>query len=538
MPHRLLAAIVLLSWAIIPLPVLGAENDKVAAELKSIIDSGEPAIGNEDNDDRIIEVYIFYASDRDYKPLWVRDNGPKSKAREVIDVFKAAPEMGLNPANYHVTEIERRMTARDPRGLAELELLLTRAFIDFGRDINRGRILPQQAGTENAIVATELGALTLIDGAENADSIAHYVATLEPQTEAYRDLKRGLVTYRGIAAKGGWPTIAKGPTLKPGMKDPRVPTLRRYLAITDDFDNEGSGDTYDAPLVEAMKRFQSRFGLFDDGIITQTVLDVMNVPVSDRIRQIEVNLERRRWIKDDPGRYYFLINVADQTLQVIRDNQVIHWARLVVGKPYSSTPVFSEKMRYVVLNPYWNVPPSIANHEYLPKLKKNPGALQRESIRVFSGSGGNAREVSPYSVDWAKLTRISYSLRQDPGAKNALGRAKFMFPNRFNVYLHDTPAKNLFARDLRVFSHGCMRVEYPLDLAALLLKDQGWTREKIDAQVASGKQRVINLAKPIPVHVIYVTAWSDRTGAVAFRRDVYGRDKRLIEALGDGLPPD
>jgi len=260
------------------------------------------------------------------------------------------------------------------------------------------------------------------------------------------------------------------------------------------------------------------------------------VPVGERIRQIEANLERRRWMEDNPGRYYISVNVADQTLQVLRDGQVIHWARLVVGKPYSSTPVFSELMRYVVLNPYWNVPPSIATREYLPKLKRSPGALSRESIRIFSGSGGNAHEINPASVDWASLTRMPYSLRQDPGPKNALGRVKFMFPNRFNVYLHDTPAKNLFARDLRVFSHGCMRVEYPLDLAALLLKDQGWTHEKINAQVDSNQQRVINLAKPVPVHVTYITAWADETGTVEFRRDVYGRDKRLIAALGEGLP--
>jgi murein L,D-transpeptidase YcbB/YkuD len=524
---RLIVAFVILIGAAIPAPADAADNERVAAELKSIIDSGEPAIGNEDNDERIVEVYVFYASDRDYKPLWVRDSGPKSKA-----------EMGLNPANYHVSEIEHRMTAGGPRGLAELELLMTRAFIDFGRDISRGRILPQQAGSENAIVAKELGALTLIDGAEAASGIAGYVKTLEPQTDAYRDLKRALAVYRGIAAKGGWPLIAKGAALKPGMEDPRIPTLRRYLIITGDLDQSaaGSGESYGAALVDAVKHFQSRNGLAEDGIISETTLAVMNVPIADRILQIEANLERRRWMEDNPGRYYLSVNVADQTLQVVRDGQVIHWARLVVGKPYSSTPVFSEMMRYIVLNPYWNVPPSIATREYLPKLKRNPGALSRESIRIFTGNGGSEREISPSGVDWSKLTRMPYSLRQEPGAKNALGRAKFMFPNRFNVYLHDTPSKSLFAKDLRIFSHGCMRVEYPLDLAALLLKDQGWTRAKIDAQVAAGKQRVINLAKPIPVHVIYVTAWSDKTGTVEFRRDVYGRDKRLIEVLGNGLP--
>jgi len=454
-------------------------------------------------------------------------------------VFKAATEMGLNPANYQVAEIERRMGASDPHALAELELLLTRAFIDFGRDISRGRILPQQAGSDNAIVSKELGPLTLIDGAENADSIAAYVKTLEPQSDAYWRLKKALADYRGIAAKGGWPTIAKGPVLKPGMSDPRVPEIRRYLTITGDLDQaaHGSGEKYDNVLAGAVKHFQLRQGLTEDGIIAQTMLDVMNVPVIDRIRQIEANLERRRWMEDNPGRYYISVNVADQTLQVIRDGQVIHWARLVVGKPYSSTPVFTETMKYIVLNPYWSVPSSIAAKEYLPKLKRNPGALNGEAIRIFAGTGGNTHEVDPHSVDWSKLNGMPFSLRQDAGGKNALGRVKFMFPNRFNVYLHDTPSKSLFAKDLRIFSHGCMRVEYPLELAALLLKDQGWTRERIDSQVATGQQRVINLARPVPVHVTYITAWADETGSVEFRRDVYGRDQHVIQALGEGLPP-
>ncbi len=245
------------------------------------------------------------------------------------------------------------------------------------------------------------------------------------------------------------------------MKDARVPLIRRYLAITGDLkDNkEPDSTTYDPALVEAMKDYQSHNGLTDDGIVAQTTLKIMNVPIVERIRQIETNLERRRWMEDDPGKYYISVNVADQTLQVIRDGQMIHWARLVVGKPYASTPVFTETMKYVVLNPYWSVPPSIATKEYLPKLKGDPGFLRSQNIRIL---GSDGHEIDPYSVNWSGLSRMPYSLRQDPGPKNSLGRVKFMFPNRFNVYLHDTPSKSLFAKDLRIFSHGCMRLENPL----------------------------------------------------------------------------
>ena len=519
---------------------VAADNEKVAAELRTIIDNGEPAIGNEDNDERIVEVYVFYAADRDFKPLWVRDSGPKAKSREVLAVFKAAGEMGLNPGNYRVAEIENRLHAGTPRELAELELLLSRAFIDFGRDINRGRILPSSATSENAIVAREIGALTLIDGAEAADSIAAFVETIEPTTREYRRLKSALASYRKMAAGGGWPIVPKGPALKPGNRDARVPALRTRLQVSGDLDASAAagGDAYDPALEAAVRKFQTRHGLIEDGIVAQTTLESLNVPVAGRIRQIELNLERRRWMDDDLGSDYTFVNVADQELKVVRNGQTVHTARVVVGKPYSRTPVFSETMKYIVLNPYWNVPPSIANKEYLPKLKEDPAYLMRQSIRIFAGSGDAAGEIDPYSVDWPSLNRMPYSLRQDSGGKNALGQVKFMFPNRFNVYLHDTPSKSLFAKDLRIFSHGCMRVENPLDLAALLLAGQGWTRKKIDAAVASGKQRVINLAKPIPVHVTYLTAWVNEDGSVNFRRDVYDRDKQLASALAGSLPPD
>ena len=531
---RLIAYLPLIILLCLAAPAFAAENEQVAAELHKIIDSGEPVMGDQQSDDRIVEVYVFYAADRNYKPLWVRDNGPKSKAKDVLEVFRNAGKMGLNPNNYRIAQIERMMTAKTPRELAELELLLSRAFIDFGRDINRGVVLPNEASRENAITSKELGALTLIDGAENADVIADYVRTLEPQTPEYQRLKGALATYRDIAKKGGFPVIPKGAALKPGMQDKRVPLIRQYLLLTGDLPAgaDQASETYDPDLLAAVKWFQFRHGLTDDGILAQTTFEAMGVPVASRIRQIELNLERRRWMDDDLGQYYILVNVADQELKVVKDGKTVHTSRVVVGKPFTRTPVFSEKMKYVVLNPYWNVPPNIANGEYLPKLKRNPGVLARENIRVFNASGN---QVDPYSVNWSGLSRMPFSLRQDSGGKNALGKVKFMFPNRFNVYLHDTPSKSLFSKDLRIFSHGCMRVQNPLDLAQLILADEGWSRERIDAAVAKGGERIINLKKQIPVHVTYLTAWVNKDGAVNFRRDPYKRDEQLAEALTGAL---
>lgn len=531
---RLIAYLPLFVLLILATPSYATENEQVAAELRKIIDAGEPVMGDQQTDDRIVEVYVFYAADRDYKPLWVRDSGPKAKAQDVLDVFRNAGKVGLNPNNYRIAQIERMMTAKTPRELAELELLLSRAFIDFGRDINRGVVLPNEASRENAITSKELGALNLIDGAENADYIADYVRTLEPQSPEYQRLKGALATYRDIAKKGGFPVIPKGPALKPGMRDKRVPLIRQYLLLVGDLPAGANADSdlYDPDLLAGVKWFQFRHGLTDDGILAATTFEAMAVPVASRIRQIELNLERRRWMDDDLGPYYIMVNVADQELKVVKDGKTIHTAKVVVGKPYTRTPVFSEKMKYVVLNPYWNVPPNIANGEYLPKLKRNPGALSRERIRVFNASGN---QVDPYSVNWSALSRMPYSLRQDSGGKNALGKVKFMFPNRFNVYLHDTPSKSLFDKDLRIFSHGCMRVQNPLDLAALILADEGWSRERIDSTIAQGGQRIISLKQQIPVHVTYLTAWVNKDGAVNFRRDPYNRDEQLAEALTGAL---
>jgi murein L,D-transpeptidase YcbB/YkuD len=253
--------------------------------------------------------------------------------------------------------------------------------------------------------------------------------------------------------------------------------------------------------------------------------------VQDRIRQMVLNLERRRWMTDDLGDFYVFVNLADAYLKVVQDvggrEKTVHTARLVVGKPYQRTPVFSENMSYVVFNPNWGVPSSIANKEYLPKLKTDAGFLARQKIRIFAGS----KEVDPFSVNWNALSRMPYQLRQDPGDGNALGRIKFMFPNPYNVYIHDTPSKSLFAKEERFFSHGCMRVQDPEMLGEVLLGSQGWTLDKIKAQIGSGKQKIVNLDKKVPVHVTYLTAWVNKDGSAHFRNDVYGLDKELATAL-------
>jgi murein L,D-transpeptidase YcbB/YkuD len=524
-------ALVVLTAALNPARTLAANNEDVASAIEAFITSGQINLGSERDDERMFQIFTYY-HDRNFKPIWTRDGGVKTKGRMLLRVLRNAGEHGLDPQNYYIEDIAERIDATNPEVLAELDLLLSDVFSDFARDLSQGRIDPSTISRDLAIKPHGPGPLYLIDGAEQADDLLPYIEQIKPQTARYDRLKSALADYRKIAADGGWPKIAAGPAIKPGNDGARVPVLREILTIMGDLKVTGTGNTYDTALVDAVKAFQLRHGRNPDGVIGPSTLKALNVPVEKRVEQMVLNLERRRWMDDDLGKLYIFVNQADQALKVVRNEngreKTIHTARLVVGKPYHRTPVFSRKMRYVVINPYWNVPTSIANNEYLPKLRRNPGVLVKEKVRLINASG---KFVDPYSVNWHAVRRVPYRLRQDTGPGNALGRIKFMFPNKFNVYIHDTPSKNLFARESRYFSHGCMRLQHPEQLGQILLGPQGWSAKRIAAQIASGKRRIVNLKSHVPVHVTYLTAWVNKDGSVHFRDDIYGRDKVLAKAL-------
>ena len=505
-------------------------NEQVASVIEQFITSGHVDLSSQVDKERLFQIFTFY-HDRDFKPIWTRDSGPKSKAKVLLQALKSARDHGLDPAKYAIPDLEMRINSTNPEELAEFDLLMTDVFADFGRDLSQGQVIPSDLD-DTHVQPHGPGPLNLIDGAEAADDLGPYLDSLAPQTPQYARLRDKLATYRAIAAMGGWPRISAGETLKPGMADARVPAMRRMLAITGDYpgDPNVSSHSYDPDLVAAVQSFQDRHGLSVDGVVGPASHAALDVPVEARIRQMEINMERRRWMPDDLGERYVFVNIADAYLKVVEDRgdreKTVLGARLVVGKPYTRTPVFSHEMSYVEINPSWGVPASIANKEFLPKLKQNPGALQAQNIRMFADQS----EVDPWRVDWASLNRMPYQLRQDPGPTNALGRIKFMFPNKYSIYIHDTPSKNLFERDSRFFSYGCMRVQYPEALAEVLLGDQGWTIDRIRAQIDSGQKKVVNLKTKIPVHITYLTAWVNKDGTVHFRNDVYDRDPQLAAA--------
>jgi len=349
------------------------------------------------------------------------------------------------------------------------------------------------------------------------------------------NLRNVLASYRAQASNGGWPIVPANLKLKPGQKSPHIEVLARRLTASGDYPGPtatpGSPGVYDTTLQEAVKRFQRRHGLTDDGVVSPAVIAEMNVPLERRIAQIELNLERWRWLPRDLGERHILVNIPEYRLEVWDRGRVPVTMRVVVGKTDTPTPIFNDEMTHVVFSPYWNVPPDIAQGETLPEVMKDPGFLERTNMEVVDSEGNT---LDPSSIDLQDPAK--YRFRQRPGAHNSLGLVKFMFPNQFNVYLHDTPSDSLFARASRSFSHGCVRLEQPFALAQYVLGDQPeWTRERIDQAMHALEEKHVKIRKPIPVYLAYWTARVAADGILQFRKDIYGIDARLTALLAERI---
>jgi murein L,D-transpeptidase YcbB/YkuD len=353
----------------------------------------------------------------------------------------------------------------------------------------------------------------------------------------YVRLRDTLAFYRSIQERGGWPGVPVGPMMSRGATGERITALKHRLIVSGDLpiSQRGDGAIFDEALEEAVRRFQRRHGLDVDGVVGPATLEALNVSVNERIRQIKKNMERWRWVPHDLGIRIIAVNIAGFWLQALEKNRPILEMRVVAGKRYTRTPVFRARMTHAVFRPYWNVPSSIARKEMLPLIKRDPGYLEKNRLRVFRGWDPENGEIDPKNIDWSQLAphHFPYRLRQDPGPMNALGRVKFVFPNRFNVYLHDTPERELFARTVRGFSHGCIRVEKPVELAQFVLRDDPrWTRERILLAMEEGSaNQIVRLHEPITVHIEYWTAWVDEDGTAQFRKDIYEWDELLEEEL-------
>ena len=491
----------------------------------------------------------FYL-ERTYRPAWSDNDGPLSIADSLIAGIRNSYRDGLHPEDYHLEAIENILsTIRDRQRrnqplnhlrLVDLDLLLTDAFLVLGSHFLGGRVDPVTLDPDWHPSRREINLGTVLHDALANQRIQHSLKNLLPRHPDYFRLRESLAYYRTVKDDGGWPLIPEGPTMRKGDTGERIKALHKRLVLAGDYSEESLSDehifddTFDGTLEQAVIRFQKRHGLGTDGLVGRETLAQLNTYVEQRLQQVLLNMERWRWLPQSLGDRYILVNIANFELDVIENGESVMNMRVIVGRHYRRTPVFTGRMTYLVFSPFWNIPPGITANDVLPQIRKDISYLATNNIRVFRGWGADAPEVDPATVDWSAITPRNnpYRFRQDPGPNNSLGLVKFMFPNRFNVYLHDTPARELFARVQRDFSSGCIRIENPVGLSEYLLADRPeWAREAITAAMRRTTERTVTLLRPIPVHILYWTAWATDDGTIHFRRDIYNRDQRLYDAL-------
>lgn len=512
-------------------------NDTIRTRMGAI-DLNFPisALGNIlSGDDALSRFY----RERNYTLAW-------SHAADRLALLKtiaAAERHGLAPADYNLGQLERVATRDtselDAEAQADIDLLLTDSALLLASHLRHGKVNAESLHPEPSADHPDRNIENLLTRALESGDVGVALSRLAPSDPGYQQL---LDARAFMAALMGtpWQSIGEGTTIRPGGVDMRLTLIRQRLsalgdhAVVDDHRARVGIPRYDPELVQAVQRFQARHGLDDDGLIGRDTLAALNLTPSERLARIDANLERWRWLPDTPGDTHIVVNIAGFELTMIRNGEVVLRTRVIVGRPYRPTPLFSDSIRHLVFNPSWTVPRSIMIEDQLPIIRQNPGYLRNLGFSLYRGWGPDREPVDPDSVDWWALSEdyFPFQLIQEPGPSNALGQVKFMFPNEFDVYLHDTPARHLFSRSRRSFSSGCIRVENSLELARQLLKHQnGWSPNRLSSVLDSRELTTVHLQTPVPVHLEYWTAWVDEAGTLQLRDDIYQRNGAVIAAL-------
>ena len=471
----------------------------------------------------------------DFQLLWQNPQNVK----DLLDEVGKIAEDGLNPEDYHLSQLlvlKLRLEENespDPSLLADYDILLTDSLVRLCYHLQFGKVDPEsldpawnmtrQIQNKNPVAAIEKRLRT--------GSLAEGLKNIRPKVDYYHLLKSVLKKYRRIQEAGGWEPVPEGPTLKKGMTDQRIPLLRKRLSITGDFKGPNiESDYFDEDLKAAVIRFQYKHRLETDGAVGKNTYAALNIPVKKKIDQIRVNLERVRWVFHKLPHDFIAVDIAGFCAYAYK-GIIEYWSTKVqVGKPFRMTPAFKSKIKYIVFNPTWTVPPTILEKDILPKIKKNPNYLNKMKISVIDKKG---KIVNPNTVNWSKYSKnVPFTFRQEPGPHNALGRMKFIFPNKYFIYLHDTPRQSLFGRKDRAFSSGCIRVHKDMELAELLLNNPDkWNRESIQKLLDTNKTTRVNLPKQKPIMLVYATIWFDESDNIIFKKDVYDRDPAVLEGL-------
>jgi L,D-transpeptidase YcbB len=465
---------------------------------------------------------------RDHAQVWVGDGPLRNALPELLLAIQESAGHGLNPLNYHEEALLSLASGRSPAADVAAELLATDAFLELAWHRSGGVVSPQVLDPDWHLIRPEIDPVALL--ADLADSGGSVIATLDrlwPASDEYR----ALVTHRRRLEALGNPAVVKvpaGPIMRPGQTGPRIALLKQRLLGPGDYD-----DAYDDALRHAVIEFQRSASLEMDALVGNATLEFMNATNFSWIDRIDANLERWRWLPRELPETYIRVNIADFSLRAIERGEEVLRMDVIVGRPYRRTPTFSAPLRYLVFNPFWNLPRRIAIQDKLPQLREDPIAM---AVQGYEARAEGSTEWVPVdAIDWRGIEGrdFRYHLRQRPGPLNALGRVKMMLPNEHAVYLHDTPTRDLFARQERSFSSGCVRLSEPFELARWLLQRDGRQQEaeRMNEILEAAGPEVIYLREPVPTYLVYFTAMAQHDGQISFRRDLYGRDDAIVAAL-------
>jgi murein L,D-transpeptidase YcbB/YkuD len=469
-----------------------ASYARIDTALRSLL--AEPSGDLQDLRPITLKVLKAYYAENEHIPMWIGAEGLTPRGAQLLRALLKARDAGASTLQPIMSAVEERRRATSLMARAELEILLSGALLDAA------------VSTVDPTIEARLDDALRAAASADAGVLARHL----PPDPAFWALRDAILVYRDLAAGGGWSAVPSGPKLEPGARDARIVAVRQRLAASGDLSGADVGSiSYDETLQRAVQRFQARHGLAPDAVIGPGTLAALNVPIEMRLATMEANLRRLQQQGRDWGHTYVAVNIAAARYRLIRDGDMVFERVAIVGQPDWKTPEVHSQIERIELNPYWTVPTRIALLEVGPEIEKDPDYLTKHNMR-----------------------KVGEFYRQDPGPGNALGKAKFLFPNGYDVYLHDTNSPRLFDREVRFLSHGCVRIPNAVELAEqlLLLDDPDWTHERIDATIGRGKNRSIELSVPVPVHLVYDTAWVDESGAVQFRDDVYGRDADLLVA--------
>ena len=468
-----------------------------------------------------------------FQPLWTQGGKLSARANPVLKLLGGAAEDGLLPANYLPPTLSgfdaaTGFSSSDPQAVARLDVGVTAMALQYAHDASGGQFDPRRLSLYNDIIPEWVSpaiAVKVLAWSPFPDS---YLRDLEPKHPAYAAMKSALAGLRKETGDRTFVPIARGKKVKPGQTDARVEAVRQRLASFGDVPPaDGDANVLDDGVAGALKAFQTSAGLKPTGLIDNATINALNNQGGELdLQRLVLNMERLRWLPKNLGNRYVFVNQAAFETQVIDKGTELWQSRVIVGKPMTQTAVFNDEIEMVVFNPSWGVPPSIIANEYLPKLRNDPSYLDRIGFKVTLPDG---KPVASSRIDWASYgSKVPFNIQQPPGRKNALGELKFLFPNAHNIYMHDTPNRELFSEDIRAFSHGCVRVQNPREFASILL---GWDRAKVDSNTDSKQSQTVRLPRTVPIHITYFTAWPDKDGKIQYFEDIYGRDSAMENAL-------